>query len=530
MKKMIIAFVLFISCIIVFSSCSGTKTENSKKEKDELILAIGNEPEDGFDPTTGWGRYGSPLFHSTLFSIDDNFNMTNDLAVEHEVSADGLTWTVKIRDDVKFSDGQPLTAKDVLYTFETAKKSGSVVDLSILGSVEATDDHTIAFHLNDVQSTFGIILSNTGIVPKHAHGENYSEKPIGSGPYAFVQWDKGQQLIVEANPYYYGDKPYFKKLTFLYLTEDAAFAAAKSGQVDMASILPSFAKTKISGMELASVHSVDNRGILFPMSKSGGFTKDGIPIGNDVTSDIHIRRAINYAIDRQALVDGVLEGFGSPAYSICDNLPWWSPDNVIKDNDMKKAKEILSKGGWIDFNGDGIVEKDGLKAEFKLIYPSSDNTRQSLSISVADMLEPLGIKVTAQGKSWDEIELTLHSEPIMFGWGSQTPYEMYNLYSSKNAGIDYYNAGYYKNDQVDKYMELALKANNTDEANSYWQKSQWDGNTGTSVSGDAPWAWLVNINHLYLVNEHLDIGSPRIEPHGHGWPITANIAQWKWTN
>ena len=137
-----------------------------------------------------------------------------------------------------------------------------------------------------------------------------------------VQWDKGQQLIVEANPEYYGTKPAFKKVTFLFLAEDAAFAAAKAGQVDMAAIPSSFASQTVEGMKVVAVDSVDNRGVGFPMVPAQGKkTKDGYAIGNDVTSDKAIRLAVNYAMDRKALVDGPLYGYGSAAFSPADGLP-----------------------------------------------------------------------------------------------------------------------------------------------------------------------------------------------------------------
>ena len=96
-------------------------------------MAFGSEPEAGFDPTTGWGRYGSPLFQSTLLKRDNKLNIANDLATSYEVNEDGKVWTVNLRDDVKFSDGQPLTAEDVVFTFETASNNGSVVDLTVIG-------------------------------------------------------------------------------------------------------------------------------------------------------------------------------------------------------------------------------------------------------------------------------------------------------------------------------------------------------------------------------------------------------------
>lgn len=534
-KKIPVLLIALMMLVTVpfYAGCSKKAEEtaasgNQAAPKDELILALGSEPEDGFDPTTGWGQYGSPLFQSTLLKRDADLNIVNDLATTHEVSPDGKIYTVKLRQDVKFSDGQPLTAADVVFTFDTAAKSGSVVDLNNLQKTEAIDDYTVKFTLKTPQSTFAGVLACLGIVPKHAYGENYAQQPMGSGPFKFIQWDKGQQLIVEANPLYYGEKPFFKKITFLYLSEEAAFAAAQAGKVDVAAVVPAVGKQSVPGMRLEVIKSVDNRGICFPYVKAGGKSKDGYPVGNDVTSDIAIRKAVNAAISRQALVEGVLNGFGSPAYTASDHLPWWNPETVIQDEDMEGAKKILADGGWKDADGDGILEKGKLKAEFTLIYPSSDQTRQSLAISAADMIKPLGIQVNAEGKSWDEIEKLMYSNAVLFGWGAHTPLEVFNLYYSGQGGVDYFNPGYYKNPVVDDYLQKALSAPSEAAANEFWKKAQWDGKTGLSAKGDAPWAWLVNLNHLYLVKDNLEIGKQKIQPHGHGWPITDNIAEWHW--
>ncbi|MFP7298489.1 ABC transporter substrate-binding protein [Neobacillus niacini] len=530
MNKPIFLILAIVS--LIFAGCSNgenIETENHRDTmKDELILALGNEPETGFDPALGWGQYGSPLFQSTLLKRDNDLNVTYDAATHYEVSEDGKVWTVKLRDDVLFSDGKPLTAEDVQFSFETALTSNSVLDLNILEKVVVKDPTSVEFHLHQANSTFIHSLLTLGIIPKHSYGDDYAESPIGSGPYKLVQWDKGQQIIIEMNPEYYGKVPFFKRITFLFLNEDAAFAAAKAGQVDLAYIPASFSKNQVPGMVLHEIQSVDNRGVMFPYVPSGEKTKDGYDIGNDVTADIAIRKAINLAIDRQALVDGILEGHGTPGYSASDGLPWANEETKFNDGDLKKAKEILSSAGWKDQDDDGNLEKGNLQAEVNLLYPANDVTRQSLAIAVSDMVKPLGIQINVEGKSWDEIEKLMHSNAVMMGWGSHDPIEIYNLFSGSMAGMDYYNSGYYSNPKVDEYLEKALGSKSEDEAIEYWKKAQWDGSTGFSFLGDAPWAWLVNINHLYLVNEKLDIGEQRIQPHGHGWPITDNLVDWKW--
>lgn len=512
------------------SDTSTPSTTQQAASSEQIVLAIGGESEEGYDPTLGWGRYGSPLFQSTLLRRDENLKLVNDLATDYSISEDQKVWTVNIRSNAVFSDGKPVTAEDVAYTFNKAGESGGLTDVTVLDKAVAVDQDTVELRLKQPQSTFVNRLVTLGIVPKHAHGADYARQPVGSGPYKLVQWDEGQQLIVEANPTYYGEPPAIKRLVFLFVDEDAAFAAAKSGQAQVAAVPQSLAVQQIDNMKLYDVTSVDNRGLMFPFPTSNAkTTPDGDPVGNDVTADLAIRQAINVAIDRQALVEGVLEGYGSPAYGPVSGLAWEQPDANIQDADPERAKQILAEGGWSDTNGDGVVEKGNLKAEFTLLYPASDSTRQALALSVAEMIKPIGIRADVQGKSWDEIEPLRHSNVVLFGWGSHDQTEMYNLYHSKAAQGDFYNAGYYANSAIDKTLDLAMGAPTEAEAIAFWKTAQWDGQQGFTAKGDAAWAWLVNLDHTYFVHNCLDIGNPQVEPHGHGWPITANIAQWTWT-
>jgi peptide/nickel transport system substrate-binding protein len=518
---------------LAVSACGGGATEPGEADAaapTELRLAIGGESEDGYDPTLGWGRYGSPLFQSTLLARNANLDVVPDLATDYSVSDDGLVWTVDIRTDARFSDGEPVTAQDVAYTFTTASESGGLTDVTALAEAVAMDEDTVELRLERPQSTFVNRLVSLGIVPEHAHGADYARNPVGSGPFQLVQWDEGQQLIVERNDDYYGTKPAFERIVFQFTGEDASIAAASAGQVDMAAVPSQLAATDIAGMRLVPVTSVDNRGIMFPnVPESGRTTDDGQPIGNDVTSDRAVRQAVNYAVDREALVEGVLEGYGSPATGPVDGLPWYEPKSAIEDADPERAEDLLEGAGWVDSDGDGVREKDGVPAAFTLIYPAADTLRQGLALAVVDMLAPIGIDVTASGESWDVIDQRLHTDAVLFGWGSHDPAEMYNLYSSTQAGVEYWNPGFYSNPEVDAHLEAALTATDEESAIAHWRAAQYDGEgQGFGATGDAAWAWLVNVEHTYFVDECLDLGSPQIEPHGHGWPITAGIMGWQW--
>lgn len=534
MKKVIMIFMVIGVISLALVGCANNKTniqspkQVESKVKDDLIIAIGSEPDGGFDPCTGWGRYGNPLFQSTLIDTDSNMNIVLDLATEYNISDDGLTWTFKLRDDAKFTDGEKLTASDVVFTFETAKASGSVVDLTNMESVEASDDWTVTFKLKKPDSAFVYTVVATGIVPEHAYGPNYGDDPIGSGPFILAQWDKGQQIIMLANEDYYGHISEIKKITVLFMEEDAALAAAKAGQLDVAVTAVSLADQEISGMKLMALKTIDNRGLTLPYIKDEGkVDENGNKIGNNVTSDIAIRRALSYGINRDSLISDVINGYGRPAYTECDSMPWANEEAIVK-YDQEKAKEILKDAGWIDSDNDGIREKDGIKAEFNLLYSASDSTRQALATAVSLQAKELGIKITTEGTSWDIIDKRMFSEAVLMGWGAQNPTETYLLYHSDNMGNDYYNPEYFSNATVDKYIDSAMSALDINESMEYWKKAQWDGETGLATQGECPWVWLVNIDHLYYVREGLDIGEQKIHPHGHAWPLVANLKYWKW--
>lgn len=532
MENIMLIPVLRSVCVGILAACLSLPVALCAADAppETLILAIKGEPEEGYDPILGWGLYGNPLFQSTLLKRDEQLQIVPSLATRYSHSEDGLKWLVTIREDAIFSDGMPLTSDDVAFTFRTAKSSGGKVDLAHLGEVEVTGRYSLTFYLTEKDTTFINRLITLGIVPRHAYTNGYGRNPIGSGAYTLKEWTEGQQMVAEANPYYYGKEPFFKRIVFLFTDEDTSFAAARAGKVHMIVVPQSLAHQQLPDMELHTVKSVDNRGLMFPtVPDTGQKTAEGNPIGNNVTSDLAIRKAVNIALDRHALVDGVLEGYGRPAYGVCDGLPWDNQDNAIQDNDIVGAINILEEAGWHDTNNDGVREKDGLKAEFTIVYPASRSVRQYLALACADMLKKIGINAEVEGRSnFDEIKKVMHKDVIVFGWGSHDPIELYHLYSSKYAGQGYNNSGFYTNPTVDNNLEKALRAGSFDESLSFWKAAQWDGKTGVNAHGDAAWAWLVNLDHTYFVHKNLNIGLAQVEPHGHGWPITANIEQWKW--
>lgn len=536
MKRMISLLLAAAMTAALLGGCQSgraeeqTVTEQNGEERTSVVIAMGptSEPEAGFDPAYGWGageHVHEPLIQSTLTVTNTDLTIGYDLATGYSVSEDGLTWTVTIRDDVSFTDGEPLTAEDVAFTYNTVKEASSVNDFTMLDSAEAVDDTTVVFHMNRPFSIWPYTMAVVGIVPEHAYdSETYGADPIGSGRYILKQWDRGQQVILEANPDYYGEAPKMQRVTILFMEEDAAFLAAQAGEVDAAYTSATYSDQTIDGFHLDSYASVDNRGFNLP-AVPAWTDEEGRAVGNDLTSDVLVRRAINIGVDRQEMIDNVLNGYGTPAYSICDQMPWYNEASEV-EYDPEAAAELLDEAGWT-MGDDGIREKDGVKAELNLLYATGDSVRQALAADFADQLGELGISCTIEGVGWDTAYDRAMSEPLIWGWGAHTPMELYNIYhTAGDSGSAEYSP--YSNASVDAYMDQALAVNDLEESYELWQKAQWDGTTGVTQEGDIPWVWLVNIDHLYWVRDGLQIAEQKIHPHGHGWSFVNNVDQWTW--
>lgn len=494
----------------------------------ELKLAIGAEPTEGFDPLLGWSHGSYLLLHSPLLKQNADLGWQDLLTQSVTPNKDGKGWLITLKPGLKFSNGAPLTAEDVAFTYKSAAKGGGKIDMGNFVSAKVLSPTEVAITLSAPQSTFVNVLGSLGIVSKKDYdAKAYAQKPVGAGPYRLVSFLPGQQLVVEANPYYAGGNNDFKRLVFVFIDEESAYAAAQSSQLDLVRIPPSLAPTVPASLKLWVRPSVENRGIVFPIPPVGGKDAKGYSIGNDVTADVAVRRAINYAIDRKLLADQLLEGHAIPAYSAVEGLPWLNKATAFKDGDVAHANALLDEAGW-KMGSDGIRHKGDLRAAFTLWYTSGDSTRRDLAEAVRAMLKPIGLEVSLKSGSWEQVEREMHANPVLMGWGSLDPMELYHHYQSGSGGVEFYNPGYYSNPVVDGHLKQALDAPNWQAAVPFWQQVEWDGKTGAGVQGDAAWAWLLNVQHTYLANRCIDLGKGAPEIHG-SWSLLNNLSDWRWT-
>ena len=529
---MIIGLILVVVIVCIAAlALSG----NSLQDNDPRHIVVADtttEPEYGFNSVNGWGSghiNKNTLIYSTLFKTDANGTFVNDLATGYNISSDGLTWTVDIRGDVKFSNNKSLDAEDVAFTFNEAKNAATDLDLTNLENAVAVDNNTIEFNLATPKSSFIYDLRYLGIVSQEDYNnETYGENPIGSGPYVLKEWNKGQQAIFEYNPSYYGDEPYYNQITLIFPDDSSVLELVRSGEVDVASVSVNALNETIDGYYKINLSANRAQGISLPyLPDTGNLTEDGLPIGNNVTSDKAIRDALNIGINRSSIVETVFKGYGDPEYTGLDSRPFANSQAAVEDGNVEGAKTLLEENGWIDSNGDGIREKNGINASFKLYYMAEELDRQSVSVLLSEQARELGIDIQLEGKDKDTVYDNMYSSSAYWQQSSISPYDaVYQQFHSKEPDNSYFNPNLYNNSEVDQLLEQALETTDLEEANSYWSQAALTSNGGGyGPAGDAPWLWIATYDFVYFVRDGMDINQNR--PDNVGNDILVNVLDWK---
>ncbi|MDR2355546.1 MAG: ABC transporter substrate-binding protein [Clostridiales Family XIII bacterium] len=533
MKKLLAIVCVLFFVVSAFAGCTGgdgagaessgeSDAETSAAAEEGIVAYVGTTIFDGgLDPVKGAMSYGYPFTNAALLKVNPASEYVPDMATAWRVSEDALVYTFDLREGVQFSDGSDMTAEDVVFTYETVKAGQAEnenVDLSRLFSVEAPDDYTVTFTLSEPFSPFLDTTAQLGIVPSDAYdSERFAQYPIGTGPWTVVQYDANQQIIVEPNAYYYEGAPSIGRVTLVYMDNDAALAAARSGRLDVVMVSPNYASETVAGMTVFPLETMDVRNVSLPVQPAQ--EKDGLTVGNDVTSDIAVREALAIGIDRETIIQNAFNGIGKPAVGFTSNLIWAS-GAAYADNRKDEAKALLESAGWVDADGDGFRERNGVACAFDVLAAED---RYVLAAALAEDAAALGIKINAHSASWDDISARMNTAGIVWGWGQYSPTVLRSLFDSRNAfsgGFD--NVVGYSNPAVDALIDKAIAAGFGEDAIEDWKQVQ------NVADADFPYLYIVNIEHCYFVADGLDIsvGTQIPHPHGHGSPIICNMKDW----
>ncbi|ADY55627.1 extracellular solute-binding protein family 5 [Syntrophobotulus glycolicus DSM 8271] len=529
MKKRMITWLLLFAFVFVGGCAGQGPAASGGGNKDGIVVSVGTTIfDESLDPIKGGMSYGYAFTNSALLRVNSDSEYEGDMATQWTVSDDALVYTFKLRDGVKFSDGSEFNADDVVFTFDTVKANqanNANVDLTKLASAKKTDDSTVVFTLSEPYSPFLDTVATLGIVPSDGYDSAaFDQKPVGTGPWKVVQYDANQQIIVEPNEHYYEGPPSIKKVTLVYMDAEAALAAAKSGQLDIVMVGANYASETVSGMHIQPFETMDIRMVSLPVgSKRVVKNAEGadVTVGNAVTSDINVRKALAIGIDRKAIIQDAFNGVGKPANGFTGNLVWANQETYT-DNRKDEAAKVLESAGWVDTDGNGVREKNGVPCQFTVYAPGSDNDRFLLASAVAEDAAKFGVKIDVKTATWDEVGTLQYTNGIVWGWGQYNPTVIYSLFHSSSFLNGYNNVVGYHNSTADASMAKALSANSQAGAIAAWKQAQ------ATANADYPYLYLVNIEHCYFVSDSLDVslGTQIAHPHGHGSPIICNMKDW----
>jgi peptide/nickel transport system substrate-binding protein len=426
-----------------------TKAAVASTQPAEAILRIGwaSEP-DTMNPLTTYSSEAQEivaLIYDKLLAYDLNFKTQSELATEYSYSSDGLTLTFKLRQGVKWHDGTPFTADDVVFTYTLIKDNelGQYAQwLTHMVSATAPDASTFVLTF-DLPQAFnpGLIIP---ILPKHIWSgmsakdiEAFpNDKPIGTGPYMFGEWQVGSQLILERNPDFWGKQPAPSRIVFvLYGNEDVMAQALKSGDIDIITEVPPTiwdGLTSVENVKAVSLPSFSFHHIGFNVDD-----KAGSP-GNPLLKDKVIRQALSNAVDRNQLVQVALAGHGRPGDSI---LPvgitdWYLPIPADKQMNAnpEKAKALLDSAGYKDSNGDGTREDSkGTPLKFRLIAIETTTVDVRAAQLFRDAAAAVGINLELQTLDENTLGELVYNvdnpdwDIFVWGWDSSVPDPDYML-------------------------------------------------------------------------------------------------------
>lgn len=375
-----------------------------------------------------------------LTLIDRDATVAPRLATEWEASDDLITWTFKLRQDAKFHDGSPVTAADVVFSCRYIMddpKSPTRPFLRLVDTVEVVDDYTVKFTLIQPYAIFDRQISFISIMSKAYHeavgDEGYNAKPIGGGPYKFVEWVRDDHLSLEAFADYWNGAPAIKQVTFRPIPAEAGRATALlSGGVDLATSLPpSLIETIDNAPGVKTIVAPGFR-VIF-----AGFNVNTPPLGKP-----EILEAIDLAIDREAITRDLLRGLGDPASMLIPpGTVGFDADLPFVKQDMARAKELVASSGY---NGEVI----GIE------YPSNNITMVNETVqAIAGYMTEAGLKVeirpsefTAFFPKWAQTSM---DSMYVFAYGSTQFHADTILVAMYEAGSRVYKV----NEEIDRLIK-----------------------------------------------------------------------------
>jgi len=492
MAKNYIFRILTIFFWVFILSCGGS-SENQTTNKDTggngeaapggwLIYHILSEPatlnpiiaSDAVESTIN----GNNIYESLARRDYETLEIIPQLAESWEISDDKLRYRFKLREDVKWHDGTPFTADDVVFSYKTIMDPK--VDTPHLRSyyqeilnVEAMNDYEVEFTYSRPYFLALEFCGGMPIVPKHLFDKGnfnknpYGRKPVGTGPYKFVKWETGREIVLEKNEDYWGEKPELERIVFKIINDPTvAFQVLKRGDLDLSGLTP-----------IQWDRQSNTRVFKESFNKHKYFRPNYSFIGwnqsRSFFSDKKVRIAMTHLLNRELILNKILLDLGAivtnPFYI---NSPEY--DKSIKPFafDPGKAKELLAEAGWIDHDNDGIRDKDGVKFEFEFLLPSGSETGEKIATILKEELDKVGIVMKIRKTEWAVFTTRLNErkfDAVTLGWSMGVESDPYQIWSTTQTETGHNFVGF-NNERAEELITKARKEFNREDRIKYYRE------------------------------------------------------------
>lgn len=468
LSRTILAVLIIICILLPFTQALGADPPELTKavDGDWLVRRLSAEPAT-LNPVTATDVYEGTVNNFIYESLLERDNRTLDLvpllAESWVVSENKLHYTFTLKEGLKWQDGTPLTSKDVVFTFDTVKNPK--VDAPHLRNyfrklekIEALDERRVRFTYSEPYFKTLEMIGGMSILPRHIFSDGdfnthpSGRKPMGTGPYRFVKWDTGKEIILNRNEDYWGEKPRLKKMAFKIITDETvALQVLKRGEMDLMGLTPIQWVRQTKGKKFTRMF--EKLQYYLP-----GYSFIGWNQKRPFFSDKRVRRAMTMLIDRELVLEKLRYGFGKV---VTGNFFFESPDydKGIEPwpYDPEKAKKLLDEVGWKDTDGDGIRDKDGISFRFEFTISSGSQFAEQMATILKDSLDKTGIEMTIRPLEWALFTQVLDDrtyDSVILGWSLPVEADPFQVWHSSQVERGSNFIGF-KNEEADRIIEEA---------------------------------------------------------------------------
>ena len=495
MKKFLFGFLVFILAVVLLSS--GNVLAQEPQEGGDLRIAIGADPE-SLDPVLASSSPAAMVMvhmMETLFEMTPEGDIVPLLAEDYSVSEDGLTYELYLREDVNFHDGEPFNAEAVKFNLERLIEDEAVFSFLInrITEIEVIDEYTISLSTDE---PFAPILSHLShdfismISPAavEEYGDDVGSNPVGTGKFKFEGWTRGESVIMSRNDDYWGEPAYLDTVRILVVPEESTrVVMLETGEAHAIMNVPPRDVSRLTENPDITVKNVPSLRTLYV----------GLHAQKEPFDDVRVRKAVNYAVDTESIVEFIIDGAGRPSDAPISPDIFGYSEQEIYEHDPDRARELLAEAGY----------PDGFEVEF--YYPVGRYPMDNIiAQAVQSQLAEVGINANMTTMEWATYLEVINVPPdesphemFLLGWGTVTgdaDYGLYALFHSGEWAPDGSNRSFYGNPEVDELLEAARIETDTEERKALYADAIeliWD---------DAPWIFLHSISQINAVRNNVE--------------------------